>query len=74
MTSESDMEKDDDEDDVDNWHLFDATPRSYIRYILQKFPTFELIPYIFFHAAITIIIVTYTSSKFNLFNLLEFIF
>ena len=42
MTSESDLEKDDDEDDVDNGHFFDATPRSYIRYILQKFPTFEL--------------------------------
>ena len=40
MTSESDLEKDDDEDDVDNGHFFDATPRSYIRYILQKFPTF----------------------------------
>ena len=42
MTSESDLEKGDDEDDVDNEHLFDATPKRDIRYILQKFPTFEL--------------------------------
>ena len=43
MTSESDLEKGDDEDDVDNEHLFDATRNQRdIRYILQKFPTFEL--------------------------------